>query len=109
VPEEGINKAVEALFSGAKMLPLHCAECRGPLFEKEGKVFCPACGEKGAGEGKAPEAGLGKTLRKKLGELRARLEKEEDHEEMMRILKEIDALVEVLRKLETRSSGPGGQ
>jgi UPF0148 protein len=101
VPEEKIDRAVEALFSGARMLSLHCAECRGPLFEKEGRVFCPVCGEKGGGE-KAPEAGLGETLRKKLGELRARLEKEENHEEMMKILKEIDALVEVLRKLETK-------
>jgi UPF0148 protein len=102
VPEEGINKAVEALFSGARMLSLHCAECRGPLFEKEGKIFCPTCGEKRVEGREAPEAGLGEALRRKLGELRARLEKERDHEEMMKILKEIDALVEVLRKLETR-------
>lgn len=102
MPKESIDRAVEALFSGARMLPIHCAECKGPLFEKEGRVFCPTCGEKKERRKEAPEAGLEETLRKKLGELRARLEKEEDHEEMMKILKEIDTLVEVLRKLETK-------
>jgi UPF0148 protein len=100
VPEEGIDRAVEALFSGARMLSVHCAECKGPLFEKEGRVFCPVCGERQERGKEAPEAGLEETLRRKLGELRARLEREEDHERTMKILKEIDALVEVLRKLE---------
>ncbi len=96
MPEKKIDKAVEALFSGARMLSIHCAECRGPLFEKDGKVFCPTCGVRG---GEAPDEGLEGTLRRKLEELKARLETEKDHEQLMRTLKEIDALVEVLRKL----------
>ncbi|MEM2866811.1 MAG: Sjogren's syndrome/scleroderma autoantigen 1 family protein [Candidatus Hadarchaeales archaeon] len=98
MPERKIDRAVEALFSGARMLSIHCAECRGPLFEKEGRVFCPTCGERKVGK-EAPEEGLEGTLRKKLEELKARLETEKDHEQMMRTLKEIDALVEVLKKL----------
>lgn len=97
VSEKELSKAVEALFSGARMLSIHCGECRGPLFEKDGKVFCPSCGEK---EKKKPESDLKETLKKKLEELKSRLETEKDHDQMMKILKEIEALVEVLKKLE---------
>jgi UPF0148 protein len=27
------------------MLAYHCPNCGAPLFEKEGKVLCPTCGE----------------------------------------------------------------
>ncbi|NJE25358.1 hypothetical protein E3E22_01665 [Thermococcus sp. MV5] len=31
------------LLSGAKMLDKHCPKCGSPLFELNGKVFCPVC------------------------------------------------------------------
>jgi len=112
-----MEKAVEALFSGAKMLPLHCARCRGPLFEREGKIFCPVCEERGAKEervgeprkGAGPPEGLEGRLWRKLEELGERLERERTHEEVMKILGEMGALLEVLRKLEEVRGGSAGR
>ena len=43
--DDKVTKMAEALLSGGKMLSLHCAKCRGPLFEKDGKITCAVCGE----------------------------------------------------------------
>ncbi|MEO2117879.1 MAG: Sjogren's syndrome/scleroderma autoantigen 1 family protein [Methanocaldococcus sp.] len=31
------------LLKGAKMLSIHCPKCGYPLFEKDGKTYCPVC------------------------------------------------------------------
>lgn len=43
VSDEAISRAAEILLKGAKMLSLHCPECKMPLFEKDSKVFCVSC------------------------------------------------------------------
>lgn len=35
--------AARLLRKGAKMLSLYCPECHFPIFEAEGKKFCPNC------------------------------------------------------------------
>ena len=41
--EEIRNIIAPLLLSGAKMLDKHCPKCGSPLFELNGKVFCPVC------------------------------------------------------------------
>ncbi|MEO2151080.1 MAG: Sjogren's syndrome/scleroderma autoantigen 1 family protein, partial [Thermococcus sp.] len=44
ISDEEIRKIIMPLMlSGAKMLDRHCPKCGSPLFEKDGKVFCPVC------------------------------------------------------------------
>ncbi|WP_297495339.1 Sjogren's syndrome/scleroderma autoantigen 1 family protein [Thermococcus sp.] len=44
ISDEEIRKIIMPLMlSGAKMLDKHCPKCGSPLFEKDGKVFCPVC------------------------------------------------------------------
>jgi len=44
ISDKEISTAAELLYKGAKMLSYGCPECKLPLFEKDGKVFCPSCG-----------------------------------------------------------------
>lgn len=85
---EKLKKIGEILSSGAKMLSIHCAECFSPLFEQDGRIFCPICGEAETHE---------KVLRNKLKKLLQELEKETDHEKVMKILEEIRAIKEILK------------
>ena len=41
--EEAIKIVSAELLKGAKMLPTHCSKCGYPLFEKDGKIYCPIC------------------------------------------------------------------
>ncbi len=50
--DKKISEAVELLYKGAKMLAYHCPECKMPLFEKDGKIFCPSCGREAVFESK---------------------------------------------------------
>ncbi|ASJ17346.1 hypothetical protein A3L04_09830 [Thermococcus chitonophagus] len=44
ITDEEIRKVIAPLLlSGAKMLDKHCPKCGSPLFEKDGRVFCPVC------------------------------------------------------------------
>jgi len=44
VSDEEIREVImPLLMSGAKMLDRHCPKCGSPLFEKDGRVFCPVC------------------------------------------------------------------
>lgn len=42
--ENALKEMVELLLSKATMLQYHCDKCKSPLFKKEGKIICPACG-----------------------------------------------------------------
>jgi len=72
------------------MLSIHCASCFSPLFEQQGRIFCPLCGEKQTSETE-------KVLREKLRSLLSQLERETDHEKMLRLLEEIKAIQELLK------------
>jgi len=103
--DEKVAKMAEALLSGGKMLPLHCAKCGGPLFEKEGKVACAVCGEKVAEvrkeEAIRPVAGdeVREIILKKLQELAIQLRKETDPHKISEILGLMKSALEVLEKL----------
>jgi len=45
ISDNAISDAAELLYKGAKMLTYHCPDCKLPLFEKDGKIFCPSCGK----------------------------------------------------------------
>jgi UPF0148 protein len=89
--EEKIRKIAETLMAGAKMLSIHCATCFSPLFEQDGRIFCPLCGDK-------QTSNIEKVLKQKLQNLLSQLEKETDHEKVMKLLQEIKAIQELLRK-----------
>ena len=106
--EKKIAKMTDMLLAGGKMLSVHCGICMGPLFEFEGKVVCPVCGEKsGAAEaGVKPEAAptskIEGVLRIKLNSLAEQLEKETDHTKTLELLDRIKSTLEVLEKLRGR-------
>ena len=97
-------KTAEMLLAGGKMLSLHCATCHSPMFEYEGKVQCPVCGEK-AEVTKArvkSEGAIEPILRKKLDQLAAELKGETDRHSAAEILELMKLILEVLEKLEAR-------
>jgi UPF0148 protein len=53
--DKKISEAVKLLYKGAKMLSYHCPECGTPIFEYEGKMFCPSCGKEAVFEKDAKE------------------------------------------------------
>lgn len=41
--DDAIKVLSNELLKGAKMLSTHCSKCGCPLFEKDGKIYCPIC------------------------------------------------------------------
>jgi UPF0148 protein len=89
--DEKIKKVAEALMAGGRMLSIHCASCFSPLFEQDGRIFCPVCGEKQVSETE-------RVLREKLRSLLSQLEKETDHERVLKLLEEIKSIKELLKE-----------
>lgn len=102
--ERNVAKMAEILLAGGKMLSLHCAKCRSPLFEYEGKVMCPICGEKA--EAARPEvkpAGeVERILLEKLGQVASELKGETDRHAAAELLGIMKSILEVLEKLRAR-------
>ncbi len=110
--EETIKKMAELLLARATMLAYHCPRCSAPLFEKEGKVLCPNCGEvRVVREGEeekekaTPQAEAGaesregdEVLLKKREELLQRLSGEEDLRVILDILEAVRRIDEILRR-----------
>jgi UPF0148 protein len=71
ISEESIVDAAQLLRRGAKMLSYYCPECNFPLFEAEGRIFCPNCEKEVRIE--------------KKGEIRVEVEKKEEKEEDKKI------------------------
>jgi len=105
VQDDKVTKMAEALLSGGKMLSLHCAKCRGPLFEKDGKITCAVCGEKVAETRRAEAAkpvaarDVQEILVEKLQESAAQLQKETDPHKISEILVLMKSILEALEKL----------
>jgi UPF0148 protein len=111
--EATIKKMAELLLSRATMLAYHCPNCGAPLFEKEGKVLCPTCGEvKVVREGEeeegkeevAPQAKAevepqegNEILLEKRKELLLRLKDEKDLRVILDILEAIKRIDGILR------------
>jgi UPF0148 protein len=89
--EQKIKKIAETLMAGGRMLSIHCASCFSPLFEQEGKIFCPLCGDKQTSETE-------RVLKEKLRNLLSQLEKETDHDKVLKLLEEVKVIQELLRR-----------
>ncbi|ASJ01674.1 hypothetical protein A3K92_01570 [Thermococcus gorgonarius] len=83
------------MLSGAKMLDRHCPKCGSPLFEKDGRVFCPVC-EYRAKKQKEKIDDVKGILMKKLVEVTNSLPS--DPEEMEKYLRVMEKIIDVLKK-----------
>ncbi|MDI6883853.1 MAG: Sjogren's syndrome/scleroderma autoantigen 1 family protein [Hadesarchaea archaeon] len=101
--EEKISKITEMLLAGGKMLGVHCGSCMSPLFQYQGKVVCPVCGDKAKPakeEAKAaPLRRVEEVLYAKLNSLAEQLAKETDHTKTLELLNSIKSTLEALEKL----------
>ncbi len=108
--EDTIKKMAELLLARATMLAYHCPRCSAPLFEKEGKVLCPNCGEvkvvrEGEEEQAAPQAEAEPAHRKgdeilaeKREELLQRLKDERDLRAILDLLEAVRRIDEILMR-----------
>ncbi|MFQ5974734.1 MAG: Sjogren's syndrome/scleroderma autoantigen 1 family protein [Candidatus Hydrothermarchaeales archaeon] len=102
------ERMVELLLSRAKMLRQHCPKCKSPLFEKGGKIICPACGvfEKGkAVSTKDKKTGKKKPKTKKKDKKSDKIIKKKRDELLKRLVKEtkpdkIVNLTEAVKKMD---------
>ncbi|WP_456368265.1 Sjogren's syndrome/scleroderma autoantigen 1 family protein [Thermococcus sp.] len=98
--DEEIRKVIMPLMlSGAKMLDRHCPKCGSPLFEKDGRVFCPVCEYR--------ERKKKTEINQKTGEVVKRLEEKliklasslpDDVDELEKHLKVMDLIIELMKK-----------
>ena len=94
------NIIMPLMLSGAKMLDRHCPKCGSPLFEKDGRVFCPVCEHRKKTQ-RAGMKGVGERLREKLSELANSLPEDIDElEKHLRAMEKIIELLERYKKLE---------
>ncbi|MDV3103214.1 Sjogren's syndrome/scleroderma autoantigen 1 family protein [Thermococcus waiotapuensis] len=93
--EEIKNVIMPLMLSGAKMLDRHCPKCGSPLFEKDGRVFCPVC-EYRAKKQMGEVDDVKGILMKKLVEIANSLPG--DPEEMEKHLRVMERIIDVLRK-----------
>ncbi len=97
-----LKDMTELLLSKARMLPYHCNNCKSPLFEKDGKVVCPVCGEMKlereqendkAKTTKPPiDSKMAEVLNKKRDELLAQIEKEKDTKKLIGLLEALEKI-----------------
>ncbi|WP_297520763.1 Sjogren's syndrome/scleroderma autoantigen 1 family protein [Thermococcus sp.] len=93
------NIIMPLMLSGAKMLDKHCPKCGSPLFEKDGRVFCPVC-EYREKQRRAEMKGVEEKLKEKLNELANSLPDDIDElEKHLRAMEHIINLLERYRKL----------
>ncbi|AEC52351.1 hypothetical protein PNA2_1436 [Pyrococcus sp. NA2] len=103
ITDEEIRKVIAPLLlSGAKMLDKHCPKCGSPLFEKDGRVFCPVCEYR---EKKQREElkGVEEILMGKFKELASSMP--EDIEELrahLEVMEKLLTIIERYKKLEGR-------
>jgi len=94
------NVIMPLMLSGAKMLDRHCPVCGSPLFEKDGRVFCPVCEHRKKME-KAGRKGVEERLIEKLEDLANSLPEDlEELEKHLNVMERIVELLERYRKLE---------
>ncbi len=93
------NIIMPLMLSGAKMLDRHCPKCGSPLFEKNGRVFCPVC-EYRERQKKGEMKGVEERLREKLTEMANSLPSDIDElEKHLRAMERIIELLERYKKL----------
>ncbi|USS41753.1 hypothetical protein NF865_00555 [Thermococcus aggregans] len=83
------------LLSGAKMLDKHCPKCGSPLFELNGRVFCPICEHRKKEESTELKS-IEESLLEKLKVLANNLP--DDIDELKKHLEVMKMIVELLEK-----------
>ena len=99
------KKAVDMLLKGATLVSEPCPYCKGVRVMKDGHALCVSCGKEpeikeneNKTEVKKSKSTLD-TLENKLGTLSQELESEKNHEKQQEILKSINSLLEIIKKL----------
>ena len=99
------KKAVDMLLKGATLVSEPCPYCKGVRVMKNGHALCVSCGKEPEikendikPEEQKSESTLD-TLGKKLKTLSQELDSEKNHEKQQEILKSINSLVEIIKKL----------
>ena len=101
------KKAAEMLLNGATLLSEPCPYCKGVRVMKDGNALCISCGKKPEKinhnadsdiESKNDSNALVR-LEEKLDKLTEELSNESDHEKQESILKSINSLVEIIKKM----------
>jgi len=104
------KKAVDMLLKGARLVSEPCPYCKGVRVIKDGYAFCVSCGKEPEIKKTKPESTFLesnsqkseitlKVLEQKLEKISKELELEQDYEKQQQILKSINSLVEIIRKL----------
>jgi UPF0148 protein len=99
------KKAIDMLLKGATLVSEPCPYCKGVRVMKDGHALCVSCGKEPQNKDndikpdvKKSESTLN-TLEKKLGILSQELKDEKNQEKQQEILKTINSLVEIIKKL----------
>ena len=99
------KKAVDMLLKGATLVSDPCPYCKGVRVIKDGHALCVSCGKEPEIKEKEVKTDSDKSestlevLEKKLVHLSQELEQEKNHEKQQEILKSINSLVEIIKKL----------
>lgn len=101
--EDKLSKITEMLLAGGKMLGVHCGTCMSPLFQYQGKIVCPVCGDKPklakAKPAPVPLRKLEEVLHAKINSLAEQLAVETDHTKTIELLNGIKSTLDALQKL----------
>jgi len=101
------KKAAEMLLNGATLLSEPCPYCKGVRVMKDGNALCVNCGKepeeshenvKSNMESEDDSTTLMK-LEQKLEKLTEELSEEQNHEKQESILRSINSLVEIIKKM----------
>ena len=102
------KQAVKMLLNGATLLSEPCPYCKGVRVMKDGDALCVNCGKKPDIQKSNTKLENKKSipsliiLEKKLEELSNQLTHEDSLEKQQKLLKSIDALIEIIRKLKPK-------
>ena len=102
------KQAVKMLLNGATLLSEPCPYCKGVRVMKDGDALCVNCGKKPDIQQSNTKLENKKSipsliiLEKKLEELSNQLAHEDNLEKQQKLIKSIDALIEVIRKLKPK-------
>jgi len=102
--DKALKDMTELLLSKATMLSYHCDSCKSPLFEKDGKIICPVCGElklekkeekekvKTRGASVPTDSKTTEILKKKRDELLIQIEKEKNPKKLIGLLEALEKI-----------------
>ena len=104
---EYTKRAAEMLLNGATLLSEPCPYCKGVRVMKNGNALCVNCGKEPDKNNNSIESDKQEDntsnslikLEKKLKDLTDELSTESDHKKQESLLKSIDSLVEMIKKM----------